>query len=67
LRGEAPTHLEIARALGVTRQAVTERLAWMSKKGLVRMNHGRWSRTSGLTREGAMALAERLAPPAAAV
>lgn len=52
MRGRAPTQAELSAALGITRQAVCERLAWMRKKGLLRVNHDRWSGTSRITREG---------------
>lgn len=60
LHGRAPTHRQIADATGVGREAITKRLAWMRKKGLLRVRHERWSPTSGLTRAGAGAVASAL-------
>jgi predicted transcriptional regulator len=52
IRGRAPTQVELAEAEGISRQAMSERIAWMRKKGLVRVRHERWSGSSGLTRAG---------------
>lgn len=60
IRGRAPTHVELAEALGISRQATSERIAWMRKKGLLRDRHERWSRSSGLTRAGAGVVAVSL-------
>jgi DNA-binding transcriptional regulator LsrR (DeoR family) len=60
IRGRAPTQGELADALGITRQAAGERLAWMRKKGLVRVRHDRWSRSSGLTYAGVAVVAHAI-------
>ena len=60
IRGHAPTQAEIAALLGVTSQAISRRIAWMRKKGLLRVVHESWSASSGLSREGIAAMADML-------